>query len=133
MARVVDDSAYPNIRENDLVLLDQIEDVTTEALNRLEDRIITVVASGGSESFGYLKRMGAEIQPGVRFLEKIGLTGSSVGVAFRAGEKNRGRAPVTRQNIPRTPFGTISGLLDQKAPFVSLMFGFLLAPNSQKP
>ena len=79
-ARVVDDSAYPVIRENDLVLLECIEPVTEDALNRLEDRIVAVVASSGSDSFGFLKRLGATIQPGMRLLEKVGLTGSSVPV-----------------------------------------------------
>lgn len=88
-ARIVDDSAYPIIREDDLVLLERMEDVTTEVLERLEDRIVAVVASSGSESFGFLKRMGSIIQPGVRNLEKIGLTGSSVRVRFGAGDEGQ--------------------------------------------
>ena len=89
-ARIVDDSAYPVIRENDLVLLERIEAVTAEALDRLEDRIVAVVASSGGELFGFLKRMGAAIQPGVRLMEKIGLTGSSVCVAVGTDEESLG-------------------------------------------
>ena len=88
-ARIVDDSAYPIIREDDLVLLERMEDVTTEVLERLEDRIVAVVALSGSESFGFLKRMGAALQPGVRILEKIGLMGSSVCVRVGAGEEGQ--------------------------------------------
>ena len=61
--------------------------MTTEVLERLEDRIVAVVASSGSDSFGFLKRMGSALQPGVRILEKIGLTGSSVCVKVGAGEE----------------------------------------------
>ncbi len=88
-AHIVDDSAYPIIRENDLVVLERIEPVTTEALDRLEDRIVAVVASSGSESFGFLKRMGAAIQPGVRLMEKIGLMGSSVPLAVSGGAESQ--------------------------------------------
>lgn len=88
-ARIVDDSAYPIIREEDLVLIEWMEDVTTEVLERLEDRIVAVVASSGSESFGFLKRMGSALQPGVRNLEKIGLTGSSVRVRVGVDEEGQ--------------------------------------------
>jgi SOS-response transcriptional repressor LexA len=88
-ARIVDDSAYPTIRDGDLVLLERMEDVTTGALERLEDRIVAVVVSGGGESFGFLKRMGSALDTSFRILEKIGLIGSSVCVRVGAGEEGQ--------------------------------------------
>lgn len=89
-AHIVDDSAYPVVREGDTVLLEQIADVTTEVLQRLEGRIVAVVASREGEWFGFLKRMGPEIQPGIRILEKIGLGGSSIRIVVSGDGRNQG-------------------------------------------
>ena len=77
-ARVVDNSAYPIIRNGDVVLIEGVEGV---ALDVLEGRIVAVLAASAAERFGFLKRMGQEVEPGLRILENIGLEGRSVCIA----------------------------------------------------
>jgi len=71
-ARVTDDSAYPVIRSGDLVLMESVANPDADALARLEDRIVVAVTESGSETFGYLKRLGAQTAPGIRILENVG-------------------------------------------------------------
>lgn len=94
-ARVVDDSAHPIIRANDLVLIEQVVPITTEAVDRLEGRLVATVVTAGSESYGFLKRMGPELGHSVRLLERIGMTGSSVTVGLGNGNE----IPLTSQYV----------------------------------
>ena len=66
-----------------------MEDVTAEAMERLNGRIVAVTASSGGDWFGFLKRLGAAIQPARYILEKIGLMGSPVVVAIDRGEEDQ--------------------------------------------
>ena len=77
-ARVIDDSAFPIIRNGDTVLLEEISDLLPGSLSALEGRIVAALGTDSGESFGYLKRLGQEPGPGLRLLENIGLTGSAV-------------------------------------------------------
>lgn len=83
-ARVVDDSAYPVIRDGDMVLMEPLDDLSAEHLEALEGRIVAVVARTTSEGFGFLKRMGPEVAPKVRILENVGLNGNAICVGINA-------------------------------------------------
>lgn len=78
VAHIVEDSAYPIVREGDMVLIEAITDVSAATMNKLEGRIVALTARNGSESFGYLKRLGQEIHEGTRIYENIGLNGQAV-------------------------------------------------------
>ena len=82
-ARIVEDSAYPVIRNGDMVLMEEIEELSRATVENLDGRIVALTARSGSESFGYLKRMGREIGDGIRIYENIGLNGQAVCVAER--------------------------------------------------
>jgi hypothetical protein len=86
-ARVIDSSAYPVIRNGDVVLIERIEDV---ALDTLEGRIVAVLAANAGERFGFLKRVGQEVEPGLRIFENIGLEGRSVCIATNAEARTLG-------------------------------------------
>ena len=80
-AKVADDSAFPVIRDGDLVLMEPIERGDADALTRLEDSLVVATAGTGTEVFAYLKRLGGMAARGVRILENAGLKGSAVSVA----------------------------------------------------
>jgi hypothetical protein len=79
-ARVSDDSAFPVIRNGDVVLLEAMSMDLAEMV-RLEDRIVVAEVGSAGERFGYLKRLGARTLPGVRILENVGLKGRALAVA----------------------------------------------------
>jgi hypothetical protein len=83
-ARVTDDSAYPIIQTGDIVLLEAVKSLSTDEITRLEDRIVVATTDGATDSFAYLKRLGAEVAPGIRILENVGLKGSALAVATSA-------------------------------------------------
>lgn len=89
VAHIVEDSAYPVVRDGDIVIVEAITDMSAATVNKLEGRIVALTARNGSESFGYLKRLGQEIREGTRIYENIGLNGQavciSVGSAKAAG------------------------------------------------
>lgn len=78
VAHIVEDSAYPIIRDRDMVLVEAITEISTATMNKLEGRIVALTARYGDESFGYLKRLGYEIHEGTRIYENIGLNGKAV-------------------------------------------------------
>ncbi|GAA3109941.1 AAA family ATPase [Rhizobium viscosum] len=78
LARIVEDSAYPIVRDGDMVIIESVGDTSPAAMGKLEGRIVAVTARSGSESFGYLKRVGSEIYDGARIYENIGLNGQAV-------------------------------------------------------
>ena len=81
-ARVADDSAFPIIRAEDIVLMEPVASLDAGELARLEDSLVVAAAGTGSEVFTYLKRLGGHAAPGVRILENVGLKGSAVSVAI---------------------------------------------------
>ncbi|MCR9137174.1 MAG: AAA family ATPase [Alphaproteobacteria bacterium] len=81
VAHIVEDSAYPIVRDGDMVILEAITNHSEAAMNKLEGRIVALTARSGSESFGYLKRLGLEVSPGNRVYENIGLNGQAVCVS----------------------------------------------------
>ena len=80
-ARIVEDSAYPVICNGDMVLMEEIEEMSQATMENLEGRIVALTARNGGESFGYLKRLGQRIGDGIRIYENIGLNGQAVCVA----------------------------------------------------
>ncbi len=82
--RVVDDSAYPFIRNGDIAVLEVLEELTDNDIARLQDRIVAMVLGSEEASFAYLKRLGGEISPGMRILENLGMKGRALAVATRA-------------------------------------------------
>ena len=93
-ARVRDDSAYPVIRNGDLVLMESVANLDADALARLEDQIVVAVTGSGSESFAYLKRLGELASPGIRILENVGWKGSAVPVATSKDTASAGIQPL---------------------------------------
>ncbi len=87
-ARVVDDSAHPVIRDGDVVLMERVDGLRREQITLLEGWIVAVAAAGAGGSFGFLKRMGQEVAPGLRIFENIGLNGSSVCIGMSDDTKN---------------------------------------------
>ncbi|WP_342640473.1 ATP-binding protein [Rhodoligotrophos ferricapiens] len=82
VASIVEDSAYPVIRNGDTVLLEAVDDLTPAKLTALEGRIVAVTARSGGESYGYLKRLGQRIETGARIFENIGLNGQAVCISL---------------------------------------------------
>ncbi|WP_419906475.1 hypothetical protein [Hoeflea sp.] len=82
--RVVDDSAYPVIRNGDIAVLEAVENLTDSEIARLEDRIVVAALGNEGDSFAYLKRLGGEVSPGVRILENVGTKGSALAVVTSA-------------------------------------------------
>lgn len=78
VAHIVEDSAYPVVRDGDMVIVEAITDISAATMNMLEGRIVALTARNGSESFGYLKRLGQELHEGTRIYENIGLNGQAV-------------------------------------------------------
>lgn len=78
VAHIVEDSAYPVVRDGDMVIVEAISDLSDATMNKLEGRIVALTARSGSESFGYLKRVGQDIGEGTRIYENIGLNGQAV-------------------------------------------------------
>jgi hypothetical protein len=97
-ARVVDNSAYPVIRNGDVVLIEGIEDV---ALDTLEGRIVAVLTASADERFGFLKRMGQEVGRGLRIFENIGLEGRSVCIATSSQVRTVGTESLTLEKLWR--------------------------------
>ena len=97
-ARVIDNSAYPIIRSGDVVMIEGVEGV---ALDVLEGRIVAVLAASAAERFGFLKRMGQEVEPGLRILENIGLEGRSVCIATDADSQRSGPESLTLERLWR--------------------------------
>lgn len=83
-ARVTDDSAFPIIRNGEIVLLEAAKGLDADEVARLEDRIVVAATGGSSETFAYLKRLGGEVAPGIRILENVGMKGSALAVATSA-------------------------------------------------
>ena len=83
VARIVEDSAYPVISNGDMVFVEEIQDLSRVTIDKLEGRIVAVTARSSGESFGYLKRLGKEIDNGIRIYENIGLNGQAVCIAER--------------------------------------------------
>ena len=84
-AVVADDSAFPIMRAEDLVLLESVASLDLATVNQLEDSLVVAAAGTGSEVFAYLKRLGGRAGPDIRILENIGLKGHALSVAI--GEK----------------------------------------------
>ena len=80
-ARVMDHSAYPVIRNGDLVLMEAVANLDAEEIDRLEDRIVVALAGNGGDSFAYLKRLGEQTITDIRILENVGWKGSALTVA----------------------------------------------------
>ena len=80
-ARIVEDSAYPVIRNGDMVLMEEIVEMPHSTMRKLEGRIVAMTARSGGECFGYLKRLGQEVDHGIRIYENIGLNGQALCVA----------------------------------------------------
>ena len=80
-AQVMDDSAYPVIRNGDFVLMEAVANLDEEEIDRLEDRIVVALAGNGSDSFAYLKRLGGQTTTDIRILENVGWKGSALTVA----------------------------------------------------
>ena len=80
-ARIVEDCAYPVICNGDIVLMEEIKEMSQTVMENLEGRIVALTARTGGESFGYLKRLGQQVADGVRIYENIGLNGQAVCVA----------------------------------------------------
>jgi hypothetical protein len=97
-ARVVDNSAYPVIRNGDVVLIEGTEDV---ALDTLEGRIVAVLTASADERFGFLKRMGQEVGRGLRIFENIGLEGRSVCIATSSQVQTVGPESLTLEKLWR--------------------------------
>ena len=85
VANIVEDSAYPVVRDGDRVILEAITDLSAAAMTKLEGRIVALTAGNGNECFGYLKRLGLEVSPGNRIYENIGLNGQAVCVSTGSG------------------------------------------------
>lgn len=79
--RVSDDSAYPVIRHGDIAVLEAVENLNDNEIAQLEDRIVVAILGSEGDSFAYLKRLGAEVSPGMRILENVGMKGSALAVA----------------------------------------------------
>lgn len=84
-ARVTDDSAYPVIRNGDIVLLEEVNSLSADDIARLEDRIVVATTGGTADSFAYLKRLGGEVSPGVRILENVGMKGNALAISLSEG------------------------------------------------
>jgi hypothetical protein len=97
-ARVVDNSAYPIIRNGDVVLIERVEDIP---LDVLEGRIVAALAASAGERFGFLKRMGQEVEPGLRIFENIGLEGRSVCIATGTESPTSGPESLTLERLWR--------------------------------
>ena len=102
--RVMDDSAYPIIRDGDLVLMEAIASLTSDEISRLDDRIVVALTGNGGESFAYLKRLGGQMATGFRILENVGVKGSALAVAL--GEEVASSGAPVLQNLWRV-HGTI--------------------------
>lgn len=85
VAHIVEDSAYPVVRDGDMLIVEAITDLSAAAMHKLEGRIVALTARNGNESFGYLKRLGQEVSPGNRVYENIGLNGQAVCVSTGSG------------------------------------------------
>ncbi|TSD85712.1 S24 family peptidase [Mycobacterium sp. KBS0706] len=81
-AHIVEDSAYPVIRNGDVVLIETSDDLSPAKLAALEGRIVAITARSNGESFGYLKRLGQSISDNIRVFENIGLNGHAIGVSL---------------------------------------------------
>ncbi|MDE0365626.1 MAG: hypothetical protein OXP09_08625 [Gammaproteobacteria bacterium] len=81
-ATVADDSAFPIIRAEDLVLMEPVANLDMAAVEHLEDSLVVAEVGTESEVFAYLKRLGGYAGPGIRILENIGLKGSALSVAI---------------------------------------------------
>ena len=77
-AKIVEYSAYPVIQNGDVVLLEEIEEVTSAKLNSLNGRIVALTARNGSDTFGYLKRLGQDLGGGRHIYENIGSNGKTI-------------------------------------------------------
>ena len=82
-AHIVEDSAYPVIRNGDMVLMEEIEELSRTTVQSLEGQIVALTARSGADSFGYLKRLGPSLGDGLRIYENIGLNGQALCVAER--------------------------------------------------
>lgn len=80
-AKIVEDSAYPVIENADTVLLEEVADISPTKLNSLYGKIVAITSSQGSESFGYLKRIGSDLRDGRYIFENVGSNGSTIYVA----------------------------------------------------
>ena len=63
------------ICNGDIVLMEEIKEMSQTVMENLEGRIVALTARNGGESFGYLKRLGQQVSDGVRIYENIGLNG----------------------------------------------------------
>jgi SOS-response transcriptional repressor LexA len=100
-ARVVDDSAHPIIRDGDVVLIEPVRGLAHADVGALEGRIVAAVATNTGDNFGFLKRVGQEVEPGVRIFENIGLNGSSLLLATSAASKRPGSEMMTLERLWR--------------------------------
>ena len=82
-AHIVEDSAYPVIRNGDIVLMEQVEELSRTTVQSLEGRIVALTVRSGADSFGFLKRLGQNLGDGLRIYENIGLNGQAVCVGER--------------------------------------------------
>ena len=79
-ARVLDDSAYPVIRNRDLVLIEKVPNLDINEINRLNKRIVVGLTGHGNETFAYLKRLNVHEAGSVCILENVGWDGNSIAV-----------------------------------------------------
>jgi hypothetical protein len=79
-ARIVDDSAYPVIRNGDRVLLEDMIVSSNAALEAMKHDMVAFEASRNGESFAYLKRVGAAISGSMRIFENVGIIGDALPV-----------------------------------------------------
>lgn len=82
---VSDDSAYPIIRHGDMAVLEAVKNLNDKEIAQHEDRIVVAILDRAGESFAYLKRLGAEVSPGMRILENAGMKGSALLIATNDG------------------------------------------------
>jgi len=88
VAHVSEDSAYPVVRDGDMVMLEEIDDISPATMSTLEGRIVALTLRDGHESFGYLKRLGHENRDGTRIYENIGLNGQTLCIPSSSEDAN---------------------------------------------
>lgn len=89
-ARIIEDSGYPVVRNGDLVLLEWMQQIPTDAeLDRMKGDMVAFVASQRGEQFAYLKHIGSSIHgSSLRIFENVGTFGDSLAVSCLEAEDN---------------------------------------------
>lgn len=78
VARIIDDSAYPVVRNGDFVLLENISALNLRGLKGMYGEMVAILASQHGESYAYLKRVGDVIGDALMIFNNIGSTGNAL-------------------------------------------------------